>query len=47
MVKDLVNRFNMIFRLFNHTMAATVTIVAKVFGAKMIIKYFMFTGQLA
>jgi pseudaminic acid synthase len=41
MVKDLAERFNVISGLSDHTMGATVPIVATVFGAKIIEKHFI------
>jgi pseudaminic acid synthase len=41
MVKDLATRFNVISGLSDHTMGATVPIVATVFGAKIIEKHFI------
>ena len=41
MVKDLANRFNVISGLSDHTMGATVPIVATCFGAKIIEKHFI------
>lgn len=41
MVKDLAERFNVITGLSDHTMGATVPIVATVFGAKIIEKHFI------
>jgi pseudaminic acid synthase len=41
MVKDLSTRFNVISGLSDHTMGATVPIVATVFGAKIIEKHFI------
>jgi pseudaminic acid synthase len=41
MVKDLAERFNVISGLSDHTMGATVPIVAAVFGAKIIEKHFI------
>ena len=41
MVKDLADRFNVISGLSDHTMGATVPIVATVFGAKIIEKHFI------
>ncbi len=41
MVKDLARRFNVISGLSDHTMGATVPIVATVFGAKIIEKHFI------
>ena len=41
MVKDLTERFNVITGLSDHTMGATVPIVATVFGAKIIEKHFI------
>jgi pseudaminic acid synthase len=41
MVKDLASRFNVISGLSDHTMGATVPIVATVFGAKIIEKHFI------
>jgi pseudaminic acid synthase len=41
MVKDLVDRFNVIPGLSDHTMGATVPIVATCFGAKIIEKHFI------
>ena len=41
MVKDLSERFNVISGLSDHTMGATVPIVATVFGAKIIEKHFI------
>lgn len=41
MVKDLANRYNVISGLSDHTMGATVPIVATVFGAKIIEKHFI------
>ena len=41
MVKDLADRFNVIAGLSDHTMGATVPIVATVFGAKIIEKHFI------
>lgn len=41
MVKDLAERYNVISGLSDHTMGATVPIVATVFGAKIIEKHFI------
>ena len=41
MVKDLANRFNVISGLSDHTLGATVPVVATVFGAKIIEKHFI------
>ncbi|MFH7004520.1 pseudaminic acid synthase [Flavobacterium bizetiae] len=41
MVKDLAERYNVISGLSDHTMGATVPIVATVFGAKVIEKHFI------
>lgn len=41
MVKDLADRYNVISGLSDHTMGATVPIVATVFGAKIIEKHFI------
>lgn len=41
MVKDLAERFNVISGLSDHTMGATVPIVATIFGAKIIEKHFI------
>jgi pseudaminic acid synthase len=41
MVKDIAKRFNVISGLSDHTMGATVPIVATVFGAKIIEKHFI------
>jgi pseudaminic acid synthase len=41
MIKDLASRFNVISGLSDHTMGATVPIVATVFGAKIIEKHFI------
>jgi pseudaminic acid synthase len=41
MIKDLAERFNVISGLSDHTMGATVSIVATVFGAKIIEKHFI------
>jgi pseudaminic acid synthase len=41
MVKDFVEKFNVISGLSDHTMGATVPIVATVFGAKIIEKHFI------
>ncbi len=41
MIKDLAERFNLITGLSDHTMGATVPIVATVFGAKIIEKHFI------
>jgi pseudaminic acid synthase len=41
MVKDLANRYNVISGLSDHTLGATVPIVATVFGAKIIEKHFI------
>lgn len=41
MVKDLAERFNVISGLSDHTMGATVPVVATVFGAKIIEKHFI------
>lgn len=41
MVKDLSERFNVVSGLSDHTMGATVPIVATVFGAKIIEKHFI------
>lgn len=41
MVKDLANRFNVISGLSDHTMGATVPVVATTFGAKIIEKHFI------
>jgi pseudaminic acid synthase len=41
MVKDLAQRFNLISGLSDHTMGATVPVVATVFGAKIIEKHFI------
>ena len=41
MIKDLAERFNVISGLSDHTMGATVPIVATVFGAKIIEKHFI------
>jgi pseudaminic acid synthase len=41
MVKDLADRFNVISGLSDHTMGATVPIVATCFGAKIIEKHFI------
>ena len=41
MVKDLVERFNVISGLSDHTMGATVPVVATCFGAKIIEKHFI------
>lgn len=41
MVKDLANRFNVISGLSDHTMGATVPVVATCFGAKIIEKHFI------
>ncbi len=41
MVKDMAKRFNVISGLSDHTMGATVPIVATVFGAKIIEKHFI------
>lgn len=41
MVKDLADRFNVISGLSDHTLGATVPIVATVFGAKIIEKHFI------
>lgn len=41
MVQDLANRFNVISGLSDHTMGATVPIVATTFGAKIIEKHFI------
>ena len=38
MVKDLINRFNAISGLSNHTLGATAPVVVTVFGAKIIEK---------
>jgi pseudaminic acid synthase len=41
MVKDLAERYNVISGLSDHTMGATVPIVATHFGAKIIEKHFI------
>jgi pseudaminic acid synthase len=41
MVKDLANRFNVISGLSDHTLGATVPVVATAFGAKIIEKHFI------
>ena len=41
MVKDLANRFNVISGLSDHTLGASVPVVATVFGAKIIEKHFI------
>lgn len=41
MIRDLASRFNVISGLSDHTMGATVPIVATVFGAKIIEKHFI------
>jgi pseudaminic acid synthase len=41
MVSDLATRFNVVSGLSDHTMGATVPIVATVFGAKVIEKHFI------
>ena len=41
MVKDLANRYNVISGLSDHTLGATVPVVATVFGAKIIEKHFI------
>ena len=41
MVKDLSNRFNVISGLSDHTLGATVPVVATVFGARIIEKHFI------
>lgn len=41
MIRDLANRFNVISGLSDHTMGATVPIVATTFGAKIIEKHFI------
>lgn len=41
MVKDIADRFNVISGLSDHTMGATVPVVATVFGAKIIEKHFI------
>ena len=41
MIKDLAERYNVISGLSDHTMGATVPIVATVFGAKIIEKHFI------
>jgi pseudaminic acid synthase len=41
MVKDLADKFNVISGLSDHTMGATVPIVATTFGAKIIEKHFI------
>ncbi|WP_310559558.1 pseudaminic acid synthase [Flavobacterium sp.] len=41
MIKDLAERYNVISGLSDHTMGATVAIVATVFGAKIIEKHFI------
>lgn len=46
MVKDLSNRFNVITGLSDHTMGATVPIVATAFGAKIIEKHFILDRSL-
>jgi len=46
MVKDLANRFNVISGLSDHTLGATVPVVATVFGAKIIEKHFILDRSL-
>lgn len=46
MVKDLAERFNVISGLSDHTMGATVPVVATVFGAKIIEKHFILDRSL-
>jgi pseudaminic acid synthase len=41
MIRELANRFNVISGLSDHTMGATVPIVATTFGAKIIEKHFI------
>ncbi|QSB27958.1 pseudaminic acid synthase [Flavobacterium sp. CLA17] len=46
MIKDLAERFNVISGLSDHTMGATVPIVATVFGAKIIEKHFILDREI-